>query len=367
LDGESWSRIKTELNAVSRILLVAGQSPPETDLRNLVEEVSTRFKLPVVADHLSNLGRLTHRIDSHDVLAMDSGLMTELKPELVISWGQSLLSRPWKTALRNMSHLKIWQLQVQGQVADTFQSLDTIIRVTPQTFFQHWLTSRDMEEKDPEYVDTWMNSQHKARGAVSDLLAQPRFELSEPWIVQKVLKALPPETNLHLGNSLPVRWANLFPLPVHPVEVYSNRGTSGIDGTVSTSLGHALATQRLQVLIVGDLAFHYDHSILFDCPAPPHLRILVLNNQGGGIFGVIDGPTRQPEFEAVFRTPHTRSFQELGRMAGMDTLVTTSSEDFQTHMETFLTPGPRAILWEIQTDWTLNQAFFNALKTWNQT
>ena len=112
--------------------------------------------------------------------------------------------------------------------------------------------------------------------------------------MQQVLHNLPAGSLLQVGNSMPIRYANFAGIaPGHiPAQINANRGTSGIDGTVSTAVGAALASGRLTTLIVGDLAFFYDRNGLWHHHLPPNLRIVLLNNHGGGIFDIIDGPNR---------------------------------------------------------------------------
>ena len=121
------------------------------------------------------------------------------------------------------------------------------------------------------------------------------------------MRALPPGSLLQVGNSMPIRYVNLLGMQAghYPAQVNGNRGTSGIDGTVSTAVGAALATTALTTLIVGDLGFFYDRNGLWHRHLPPNLRIVVLNNHGGGIFDIIDGPNRleRARQETYFLTP----------------------------------------------------------------
>lgn len=353
------------LTSSRKIVFMAGQSIPDPSLAGLVEKISVDYHIPVIADHLSNLGSLTNRIWSQDILSLDSETIRDLQPDLILSWGRSLLSRSWKEAVRGMPRVSLWQIQEAGPVADTFQSLEKIIRVSPKRFFRHGF-ALGAEPRNPQYLEAWKGAQGKIKDFQTRLLDQPGFVMTEPWIVREILRQLPSGVGLHLGNSLPVRWANYFPPPENGVKFWSNRGTSGIDGTVSTAVGHAAAGDALQVFMVGDLALQYDHSLLLERALPGNLRMIVLNNGGGGIFGVIDGPRRQPDFEPVFRTPRSHSFQELGKLAEMKTLISRRPEEFQRDLKRFLTPGKQAVLWEVRTDWERNQDFIQELKKWNR-
>ena len=97
-----------------------------------------------------------------------------------------------------------------------------------------------------------------------------------------------------------VRYANFLGMEREDVAVYANRGTSGIDGSTSTAIGHAIADpDRTHFVLTGDLAFFYDRNAFWNNYLPKNLKVLLLNNQGGVIFRMIDGPTRQPESKII--------------------------------------------------------------------
>src|SRR5690606_10440108 len=122
-------------------------------------------------------------------------------------------------------------------------------------------------------------------------------ELGELELVKEIIRHLPDQCNLHLANSMSVRYANFIGLAASQknINVFANRGTNGIDGCTSTVVGHCLSTDRTNILITGDLAFFYDRNAFWHNYPLPNLRIVVLNNHGGIIFGMIDGPGQLPE------------------------------------------------------------------------
>jgi hypothetical protein len=103
------------------------------------------------------------------------------------------------------------------------------------------------------------------------------------------------------------------------VEVFANRGTSGIDGCTSTAVGAALQTERIVTLITGDVAFFYDRNGLWHNYLPPNLRVVLLNNHGGGIFRLIDGPAGQPELEEYFETRQPLRADRAAESSGSST------------------------------------------------
>ena len=100
-----------------------------------------------------------------------------------------------------------------------------------------------------------------------------------------------------------VRWANFIGLKNKTTKVFSNRGTSGIDGCISTAFGHAKSSTEINTIIIGDLAFHFDKNAYLTSDLPKNIRIIVLNNSGGGIFNLISGPNNIPALQKYFTTP----------------------------------------------------------------
>ncbi|MCB0736738.1 MAG: hypothetical protein KDC92_04435, partial [Bacteroidetes bacterium] len=143
---------------------------------------------------------------------------------------------------------------------------------------------------------------------------------SDEWIVVgKIINQLPENSVLHLGNSSPIRYLLNwnFILKDKNIEVQANRGTSGIDGCVSTAVGMAQADERKHTLIIGDLAMMYDRNGLWHKHIPSNLTIVVINNQGGGIFRKIEGPKKQPELEEYFVNAQPCDFESLAKMHGL--------------------------------------------------
>jgi 2-succinyl-5-enolpyruvyl-6-hydroxy-3-cyclohexene-1-carboxylate synthase len=141
---------------------------------------------------------------------------------------------------------------------------------------------------------------------------------AELTAVKEAMARLEAPWQLHLANSMAVRYANLLPLREDQggVRVWANRGTSGIDGCTSTFMGHAIARPGKHLLITGDVAFFYDRNAFWHRYPVGQARILLLNNQGGAIFRMIDGPKQQPELEEFFVTEQRLSAEGQAAEAG---------------------------------------------------
>jgi 2-succinyl-5-enolpyruvyl-6-hydroxy-3-cyclohexene-1-carboxylate synthase len=143
------------------------------------------------------------------------------------------------------------------------------------------------------------------------------------------------------------------------IEVFANRGTSGIDGCNSPAVGAALAQpERPVVLLTGDVAFFYDRNAFWHNYPVPNLRVVLFNNHGGGIFRLLDGPRQQPELEEFFETTQALTAENLCRDFKLRYLPVFSFAELDTALPVFFAAEGGAAVLEIFTDSKTNAAFF---------
>ncbi len=181
--------------------------------------------------------------------------------------------------------------------------------------------------------------------------------------VNSVLNEIPDNSALHLGNSMSVRYANLVGLnSSRRVEVFSNRGTAGIDGSMSTAVGHALQSDKIQTLIIGDISFFYDRNALWLEKVPNNLRIVLLNNHGGGIFKLIDGPEKLPEVDEYFVSKQKLQAQSTAKEMGLDYFYCNDLISLYDQLKLFFEKNDKAKILEIDTDIEINTQVFSFYK-----
>lgn len=168
-----------------------------------------------------------------------------------------------------------------------------------------------------------------------------------------VLKSLPDNSILQLSNSATVRYVQLFDLN-KTIEVFCNRGTSGIDGSTSTAIGCAVVKKKPTTFISGDLSFFYDSNALWNNYIPNHFRIIVINNQGGGIFRILPGHKNTANFDTFFETKHDLNAKQLCKMYGFEYTSTSEEKQLKLKLKSFYSESDRPRLLEIFTPRTLN-------------
>ena len=342
-----WDEFESLLNASEKVIVLGGQMSPNPELAHLLNQID----LPIVGDVISNLHGVKDVIKSADLIFKTDNEF--LAQDFLITFGRSIISKNLKLYLRKHKPKHHWHIGL-GMAGDPFQSLTKIIETPPLYFFKEWLDKGIGKNNQDDYL-TLLSDAQKNVGENFDLKLN-NTEFNYFSAVRSVLKQLPQNSVLHLGNSMPVRIANFIGINDSTVDIWCNRGTSGIDGVLSTAVGHALAEpNRKHTLIIGDLSFFYDRNGLWLNHAfPKNLQIVILNDRGGGIFNMIPGPSNQDGLTNLFTTPHKRTAKITAEEFGLDYQSVSSLEEID---------GWSSGILEIFTDMKINTETFKNLTT----
>ncbi|GAB3640145.1 2-succinyl-5-enolpyruvyl-6-hydroxy-3-cyclohexene-1-carboxylic-acid synthase [Spirosoma arcticum] len=374
LPADTWHNLLSTWDGSNRTLIAVGQLPRNPALLAVLRKFSEELGVPIVGEITGNIPANEVFITKADTFL--SGLTEQagnaLRPDLLVTIGNSFLTRNLKTFFRTYPARQHWHVQpIADRISDPFQSLTTLIPAEPLAFleklfadldYQRFLQGDDDDETDG-FLSQWQTADRQAAKLVTQTLSNATQPLTDWSVVERVLEQLPDGSVLQLANSMPVRYANLCGVDERQqISVWGNRGVSGIDGCLSTAVGAALMTDQIVTLLIGDVAFFYDRNALWSAPVPPNLRIVLLNNDSGHIFRMIDGPSRQPELEMYFETPHGYTAQRTAEDASINYQVGDSIESLRSLLPDFFQPGQRAMLLEVTTDKLANQAQFATYK-----
>lgn len=367
LSEADWNYVQQQWPSHKKVAIVGGQDIYSAVLTAALHVSTTIHAAVLIGDVISNLHRIENTVKYSDSFLAHGGseIKESLRPELLITFGRSVISKNLKVFLRKYRPAQHWHIQESGDVADTFQSLTRIIRCNPTVFFEKLnslVIESDFEhQKRENFKSLWKAEEHKTERAITQFFAPP--QVSEFHFLHEVIQSLP-ECNLHLANSMTVRYANFIGLKNDKdnVTVYSNRGTSGIDGCTSTAVGHSLASDKPNVLITGDLAFFYDRNAFWHNYDLPNLRIVVLNNHGGVIFGMIDGPGELPEAEEFFITQQKLSAKNLCLEFGLEYARIDTTKKIKNVLSDFFEMDGKPKLIEIDTDSKKSKQVFEQFK-----
>lgn len=273
-------------------------------------------------------------------------LLKDLVPDLVVTIGGMIVSKKIKQFLRKYKVLTHYHIG-ETRANDTFYALKDHIKVDPR----NWIHSLAQTTTTSDYQDKWM--QHfKENWDTRDV-----YFKDMTWCDFKafdlIFNMLPDHIQLQLGNSSTIRYAQLFQMNTTH-QIFSNRGTSGIDGSTSTAIGASVINERPTILITGDLSFFYDANGLWNNYIPDDFKIIVINNSGGGIFRILPGDKTNPNFERFFETPHQLDASHLCKMYGLDYHRVEGEHAFAKAYNTFITANHKPQLLEIFTPRPIN-------------
>ncbi|MFD5554640.1 2-succinyl-5-enolpyruvyl-6-hydroxy-3-cyclohexene-1-carboxylic-acid synthase [Streptomyces sp. NPDC127068] len=329
-----------------RGIVVAGDQVPDPAA---VVELAEAAGWPLLAEPHSNVRFGANAISTHLDLLTHPATRRGLKPEAVLTVGRPGLSREILALLGSGATHTV--VDPCPQWADPTRSASRRLRSLP----------RPSGRASPDWLKAWQGADRIARGALDDLL--DRSGLSEPRVVRDVLRHLPDGSRCLIGSSMPLRDADRTMSPRTGLSIMANRGLSGIDGAVSTAIGMALARRAdpagRAYAVLGDLSFLHDVTGLMLGPLQtlPELVIVVINNNGGGIFSLVDATKEATGFEALFGTPHDARISDLASATAWPHATARTPGELTSLLAT---PGPRII--EVRTDRAANADFHHQLR-----
>ena len=273
--------------------------------------------------------------------SMDAEAQQKMRPDLLITYGGHIISKRLKKFLRKYPPLEHWHISADGEVVDLFGALTTVIEMDPFEFLEK--IAPLLENRTPEYPRQWET--------LSKGIPAAHFPYSEMSAIGKVLTSLPAPCSLHLANSSAVRYAQFFNLP-EEVEILSNRGTNGIEGSLSTAIGYATASSKLNYIVIGDLSFFYDMNALWNPNYGSNIRILMLNNYGGEIFHALPGLELNENARRFVTATHKATAEAWAKDREFEYLAAHNETELDEALTRFMEPSvtTRPMLLEVFTD-----------------
>lgn len=340
-------------NDALKILLLIGANQYGERVLEAIRNLQETKKIPVIADIISNYKHT--EIRNYDFVLDAKNNRSDLVPNLIISIGGPMLSKNLKQFIRNNPPQMHVHVQAIGHVGNPFGSLTSVLRCEPDLFFN---TLLEKNISSDAYMNAWESASVKFNISNS-VAALPYCELKAAY---HIFKALPTESNLQLSNSMPVRYGLIF--GVHKsIQVNANRGTSGIDGCSSTAVGAATIKDSRTTLISGDLAFFYDSNAFWNSISLKQFRIIVFNNGGGGIFRIIDGPSKLDELNALIEQSHHRNAKHLASDFNLQYLSVIKEDELIECLSTFFDDAPQTKILEVFSNSENNTKIYHQFKS----
>ncbi len=347
-----------------RGLIICGPRCPGGEFPAAVTALAQQTGYPLLADPLSGVRFFNRRergdfeeeqqsvksVDSFIISGYETFMQQTLdwpEPQVIVRFGQVPTSKWLNAYLDNINPTIRLHIRENGIWADDSQRTTHFWQLNETAVCQTLLTRLQNHQPEPAWQQTIQATEQATWETLETQLRQHWFDGAA---IATLLEKLPEEANLLIGNSLPVRHLDQYGRSrSKTLHIFGNRGASGIDGNIATGLGVAAATGRPTFIVVGDVTALHDLNSLLLARQTPNATLIVINNNGGGIFRRLPISQHEPPFTERFLTPHGRSFAYAAAMFEIDYLRTENREQFERAVDTAVAhPAPRLI--ELLTD-----------------
>jgi 2-succinyl-5-enolpyruvyl-6-hydroxy-3-cyclohexene-1-carboxylate synthase len=392
-DGRPWiahpiashPTVDVEVAPAARTVVVAGRDERGSGaLGQAAAAFAAAAGYPLLADPLSGARRGPAAVAHYDAFLRDATVAAELQPELVIRVGDLPTSKPLRAWLASLDGAEQVTLDAEESWHDPDGAVTTRITADPRALLAS-LASAHEGAGDPSWLERWRELDRAAVRAIAATIGDgAEGELNEPRIAAELTAALTPDTTLYVAASMPIRDVETFVAASNTgPKIVSNRGANGIDGTVATALGAAAANrgraadavapnasgQRTAarpgaapdergasadgpvVLLIGDVALAYDLSALLSARRLGlDLTIVLVNNDGGGIFHFLAVHTHEDAFEEHVATPHGLDFATAATLYGARHVHVKTAAELRAELARSTGPGQGVTIIEATTN-----------------
>ncbi len=330
----------------ARGVVIAGRHERGDRLAGAVAQLAARAGYPLLADPLSGARHGPAAIAHYDLLLRDDCFAATMQPALVIRVGDLPTSKQLRGWLASLPDVEQLALDPEGAYQDPAATLTAIDGRDPLAALT---ASTPRTALDAGWLAGWRAADTSAGQAIDAALGE---ELSEPLVAARLGDWLPREATLFVASSMPIRDVELFFAATQTApRVLSNRGANGIDGTVSAAFGAAAASAGPVVLLIGDVALAHDiGGLLAGRRLPLELTIVLLNNDGGGIFHFLPVVGETDAFEQHVATPHALDFRHAAKLYGCGYERPSDLAALQRAVTRSVASGTATTIIEVRTD-----------------
>ena len=331
-------------NTAKRKLILVGVNEANAIDKEVIENLASDPSIVVLTETTSNLHHPSF-INSIDTLItpFDDFDFKKFNPQVLITFGGMVVSKRIKGFLRKYKPEHHWHIDTL-RAYDTFGALTKHFEMQPNDFFKDLLSKITFVKSNYfNNVDTVYQTRLERR---KEYLS--KIEFSDFKVFEKVIESLPKNSLLQISNSSAIRYAQLIDID-SSIEVFCNRGTSGIDGSTSTAIGAAVGNEKQTVFVTGDISFLYDSNALWNSYIPKNFKIILINNGGGGIFRILPGHQEKPVFNTYFETSHNLTAEHLAKMYNFNYYAAKENQSLESGIQSLYSSDDVPAILEVFT------------------
>ena len=338
-------------NSIKKIILI-GVSSPDLLCKKSIDLLVSDSSLLVLTENTSNVYHpsFCNKIDQL-IAPLTNKELKEFRPEILITIGGMIISKKIKAIFRDNKPNEHWHIGIHD-ANDTFFCLTKHFKTSPNNIISKLY--ENFNDNGSDFYNKW------------DLVISKRKEKHKEYlsnliycdfkVFDYVLNSIPSKSMLQVSNSSAIRYTQLFDLD-SSINVFCNRGTSGIDGSTSTAVGAASVFKGNTVFITGDLSFFYDSNALWNNFIPSSFRVILINNKGGGIFKILTKDNNTELFKKFFETKHDLYAKDLCNMYGFEYFISNDEDTLKNVLNDFYNESEKPKLLEVITDNDYNQDY----------
>lgn len=357
-----WEKCLEILNSKKRVMIVCGQNNyTSPQLNKFIKQFGDIYKNVLLAEYMANI-EIEDAINPFlpfDPNTLSTSAFDEFVPEIVISLGTNVMSGI-KAQLRSKAgKFEHWGIEESGKVVDMYKSLTKVFECTPEYFFNYFVNNAYRTAKDATYLD-------KVKEYVNSI-SLPCIPFSNNTAIRDLARLIPNNSTLHLSINNSIRIVNYYGLRNRTIKVYSNIGTHGIDGCLSSFIGQSIVSEGLSFLIIGDLSFFYDMGAMRIKHIPKTVRILLINNYGGGEFHYSTTLANDPTMDLHTSAAHKNQAKGWVESVGFTYFAAHNDEEYQKALVEFMNPdAEKPILIEVFSDMEIDATNTHRLERENR-
>ena len=348
LDVDELDVFAKRWNASKKKMVLIGVNFPSEMIQTQINHLLEDDSVLVLTETTSNIyhTKIINGIDKL-IATLTKKEKEELRPDILLTFGGMVVSKKIKQYLREFKPKDHWHVDKKTTL-NTYHCLSHHFKVSAELFFSQFFFLSKVNKST--YQSKFLHVKKKIEIKHNEFLE--KIEFSDLKVYDNIIKSIPKNYNLQLANSSVVRYSQLFNLD-NSLNVFCNRGTSGIDGSTSTAVGFAHSSNRKTLFVTGDISFYYDSNAFFNKYLKKDFRVIIINNSGGGIFRFIHGPQTTNALE-YFETTHDLNAKNICQMHGLTYLSVNDLDDLSKKMDKFYNKSTKAKVLEIFTPKDIN-------------
>ncbi len=355
LNDEAEVKIEEEFDTAviqnaDKIVVLIGSQNPDIISKENIDYLASLPNVVILTEINSNIHHknIVANIDTL-ITTFSEEDFKDFQPDLLLTFGGMVVSKRVKALFRNYPPKTHWHID-ELRAYDTFSALTKHISITPDHFISQIKEEISVVNSDfSDKIQKVMMNRKKGHETYIDSI--PFSDLKSFHIIWK---NLPQNIQLQISNSAVIRYAQLFETD-KSIDVYCNRGTSGIDGSTSTAIGAAVISSKPTVLISGDISFFYDSNALWNNYIPKNFKIIIINNSGGGIFRILPGHVENQTFNTFFETEHNLTAEHLAKMYQFNYLTANNEEELNLALKLLFSQNDQPQILEVFTPSKMNR------------